>query len=567
MTPLPAPEPPATSARGVSGKIARPPRTSGRAAWHLGANAVVAVWLALFAVVSLVHPFVPMARWLLVHLLLLGAVSNAVLIWSGHFTVSVLRASDMNRGVPAALRLGCLNAGAAAVIGGMVAGMWPVVLAGGAAVAGAVLAHAAWLVRLLLRALPGRFSMTVRYYVAAAVLLPAGVTAGVLMARGGLSDDLAARLLVVHELVNVLGWVGLTVAGTLITLWPTMLRTRVADGAERAGRTALLVLLAGLAAAVAAALTGPPLPAALGVAVYAAGLVKAGIPWVREARAKTPSSFAAWSVAAGCVWLTGSLVALVGTLMAAPSWPVVAERMAWLTAPLAAGWIAQVLLGALTFLIPVVLGGGPAAVRAATAEMERGGPARLAATEAALLVWVLPVPEPVRVVCSTVLLGVLAIFLVLLVRTVARGLVARRSVAPAVHAPPPDAPDRRRVLRGVAVGIAGSPTRSGNASVGEPGHEELGGGADRECVQHGADTHAPPEQPSQGEHGDLDQSADEPDGAPGRGGRAGHQPVPGAGSEARADVDGDGQSVEEDATGQQADPDRESEVLGDEQQT
>src|SRR5690606_3959985 len=43
------------------------------------------------------------------------------------------------------------------VIAGLLAGHWPVVLAGGSLVAGAVTAHAAWLVRLLRRALPGRF--------------------------------------------------------------------------------------------------------------------------------------------------------------------------------------------------------------------------------------------------------------------------------------------------------------------------------------------------------------------------------------------------------------------------
>ncbi|MFD8589638.1 multicopper oxidase domain-containing protein [Streptomyces sp. NPDC059637] len=436
---------------------------SPRAAWHLGANAVVAAWLALFVAGTLVHPFVPAARWLLVHLLLLGAVSNAVVIWSGHFAASVLRLPESDRGTPAVLRLALLNAGAAAVVGGMLAGTWPVVLVGGTAVAGAVAAHAVHLVRLLRRALPARFSATVRYYVAASALLPAGAALGVVMARGGLSGGSAARLLVAHELVNLLGWVGLTVAGTLVTLWPTMLRTRVADGAEKAARTALPVLVAGLAAAVGAALAGPPPLAAAGVAAYAVGLAVAAAPWVREARARPPRSFATWSVAAGCAWLAGSLAALAGILLTAPSWAAVAERVPSLTAPLAAGWIAQVLLGALSFLVPVVLGGGPAAVRAAAAELDRAWVARLVAADAALLVCVLPVPGTVRVVASTVLLATLVAFLVLLVRTVVRGRRerrGRRGAAPAGAAPQaaprprPAGPDRHRVLGGAAAGLA-----------------------------------------------------------------------------------------------------------------
>lgn len=431
-----------------------------RATWHLRVNAVVAAWLAAFAVVSLVHRSVPESRWLLVHLLLLGAVSNAVVIWSGHFAASVLRLPESDRGAPAALRLAGLNAGAVAVIAGMLAGSWPVVLAGGTAVAAAVTVHAVWLLRLLRRALPGRFAMTVRYYVAASALLPVGAALGVIMARGHLSDDLAARVLTAHKVINLLGWLGLTVAGTLVTLWPTMLRTRVVDGAERAARRALPVLLAGLAVAVAAVLLLPPPVAAAGIVLFGAGLVIAGIPWAGEARVKRPSSFATWSVAAGSAWLLGSLAALVVMLVTTSSWPTAAERTSALTPWLAAGWMAQVLLGALSFLVPVVLGGGPTAVRATTASLERGGPARLTAANAALLLCVLPgVPGTVRVTCSVVLLGVLVAFLVLLVRTVAGHRARAKDTAPAAPAtpaaPPAPAPERpHRVLGGVAAGVA-----------------------------------------------------------------------------------------------------------------
>ncbi|TQJ92413.1 multicopper oxidase domain-containing protein [Streptomyces sp. SLBN-31] len=442
----------------ASGSAPKPPGRSPRSRWHLGVNAIVAVWLTLFAAVGSAHHFLPHAFWLLVHVLLLGAVTNAIVIWSGHFAASVLRLPEANRGAPAALRLVCLNAGAVGVIGGMLFERWYVVLAGACLVAAAVTAHAAWLVRLMRRALPGRFSMTVRYYVAASALLPVGAALGVVMARGDLAGDLSERLRVAHETINLLGWVGLTVAGTLITLWPTMLRTRVADGAERAGRTALPVLLAGLGAAVTGTLLGPPPLAAPGMVAYAAGLVVAGRPWLREARAKSPRSFAAWSVAAGCGWLAGSLAVLAGILVSTTSWITVGERISLLTAPLAAGWIAQVLLGALSFLVPVVLGGGPTAVRAATASLELAWPARLAVTNAALLLCVLPVPSTVRVACSVLLLVMLLFFLVLLVQTVVRGMRDRRRAAQGDSVPaaaPAEDPARpHRVLGGVALGLA-----------------------------------------------------------------------------------------------------------------
>ncbi|MFF4659019.1 multicopper oxidase domain-containing protein [Streptomyces sp. NPDC001381] len=447
----------------ASGSAPEPPGRSSRASWHLGVNAIVVVWLALFAAVGTAHHFLPHAFWLLVHVLLLGAVTTAIVIWSGHFAASVLRLPEANRGAPAALRLVCLNAGAVGVIGGLLFERWYVVLAGGCLVAAAVTAHAVWLLRLMRRALPGRFSMTVRYYVAASALLPVGAALGVVMARRGLAGDLPERLRLAHETVNLLGWVGLTVAGTLITLWPTMLRTRVVDGAERAARAALPVLLAGLGATVAGTLLGPPPLAAPGVVVYAAGLVVAGRPWLREARVKAPRSYAACSVAAGCGWLAGSLTALACILLSTGSWITVGERTALLTAPLAAGWIAQVLLGALSFLVPVVLGGGPAAVRAATAGLERAWPARLAVTNAALLLCVLPVPSMVRVACSGLLLVMLLFFLVLLALTVVRGMRDRRRAAQGAPVAaqgeplpaPAEVPARPfRVLGGVALGLA-----------------------------------------------------------------------------------------------------------------
>ena len=72
------------------------------------------------------------------------------------------------------------------------------------------------------------------YYVAAAALLAVGAGLGAALARVQ-ADPWHTRLLVAHASVNVLGWIGITALGTLVTLWPTMLRTRIA-GRRRAGR-------------------------------------------------------------------------------------------------------------------------------------------------------------------------------------------------------------------------------------------------------------------------------------------------------------------------------------------
>jgi hypothetical protein len=54
-----------------------------------------------------------------------------------------------------------------------------------------------------------------------------------------LDDGHRPRLLLFHAHINLLGFVTLTVLGTLLTLWPTVLRTRIADTAPRAATRAL----------------------------------------------------------------------------------------------------------------------------------------------------------------------------------------------------------------------------------------------------------------------------------------------------------------------------------------
>ena len=59
--------------------------------------------------------------------------------------------------------------------------------------------------------------------------LPLGATFGAILAHDGLNASWHGRLLLAHETVNILGFVGLTVVGTLMTLWPTMLSACLAS--------------------------------------------------------------------------------------------------------------------------------------------------------------------------------------------------------------------------------------------------------------------------------------------------------------------------------------------------
>ena len=171
--------------------------------------------MAALLLVVLFHRWLPETRWLLVHLVTLGLVTNSVLVWSQHFTDSLLknRVPDDARGRQLA-RIGLLNAGTVLLVVGLLTGWYVLVLVASTAVGAAVAWHGAALLRQLRTALPSRFAVTVRYYVVAAFLLPVGAVLGALLAAG---PDAAwhARLLLVHEATNVLGFVGLTMRLTL----------------------------------------------------------------------------------------------------------------------------------------------------------------------------------------------------------------------------------------------------------------------------------------------------------------------------------------------------------------
>ena len=420
-----------------------------RGTWHLRAGTFVAAWLIALVLVALGHRFVPLSGWLLVHLLGLGAAGNAILIWSRHFTDALLRGRSENH-VAEGFRLALFNAGAVSVVAGMLGGWWPVVLLGGAAVAVVAVAHSTVLIGRLRGALPARFGDTVRYYIAAGLLLPVGVGLGVAMADSALPADLQERFVIAHAVLNLFGWVGLTILGSLVTLWPTMLRTRMAVGVEIAARRGLPALLIGIGLAGGAAVVGSHLLAAAGALIY---LIATGYvlwPHVDEIRRKRPAEFATLSVLAGMVWLFGALAYAAIALAAAPTWTAAAQAAGRLTAAVLAGFLTQVLLGSLTYLVPVVIGGRAAAM-AATAELERGAAWRLAMANGALLLCVLPVPSLVRVAASVLVLVAYGAFLPLLARAVRRGY--RRRETPSVPGPPPSPPPVRRRLGMAAAGF------------------------------------------------------------------------------------------------------------------
>ena len=399
------------------------------------------VWLLTAVAVSLVHRWVPGSTWLMIHLVLLGALSHSILVWSFHFAQTVLRAPAGPVDVRMQTRrLWLLTAGAACVFVGVPSALYPLTVLGGLMVAAAVAWHAATLWRMLRRALPGRFRVTVRYYLAAAGCLLLGATLGMILAWGW-TDPWHGRLLVAHAMANVLGWVGLTMVGTLLLFWPTLLGAKLDPMAERWTRQALPVFGSSIAVAVLGALVGVSYIAALGVVGYLCALGLFGRGLCRPARTNPPRQFPAASVAAGMVWLVVGL-GWTGWLLATTSdWADVRASFGWAAAMLAAGCALQVLMGALSHLLPSVLAAGNPAVRdAAMLKMHKAGGFRIVTLNGGLLLWLLAPSSWLRVTGSMLALASAVAFLPLMILGLRAGLAQRRLLAASAAAGEPPAP-------------------------------------------------------------------------------------------------------------------------------
>ncbi|WP_235939917.1 multicopper oxidase domain-containing protein [Occultella kanbiaonis] len=470
---------PAPSATGAGARPPLPPMPD-RSRHHLRANAPVAFWLLAVVVVAIAHRWIPEQRWLLVHLLLLGAVTNAVLVWSAHFTEALLRHRPTSRRWQAVRAL-AFNVGVVATVVGVVGAIWPLVIAGAIVVGAAVAAHGTALALRARRALSSRFASTIRYYVVASWLLPVGAGLGSVMARG-LTDEWQARLQVAHVAVNLLGFVGLTVLGTLVTLWPTMLRTRIDPDGEASSRRALWILAGSVALIGAGAVAGSRGVVLAGLVGYLIGIAWIGTPMLRVARTKTPTAMPTLSVLAGMCWLVFGLVQLIVIVARTPDWAELADAVGAVTVPFAAGFAAQVLIGAMTYLAPVVLGGGPAVLRATMTAIERGAGWRVAVVNAGLVLSVAPVPSLVLVAASFAALIGLGSFLPMLVAAVVTNRRSRTSRTgartPQATGPLTPVPHRYRgqavaglavVALAVAVAVAADPAAVGAGAGAEAG--------------------------------------------------------------------------------------------------
>ncbi len=429
MSPRPAPTPGAR----------RRPRTDRMTTVWL----IAAVVVAAITVIS--RSALPQPLWTAIHVVTLGVLTNAILQWSWYFAKALLHlpVHDHRAGRDAVRRSLAFNL----ALVGLVASMWTAWVVGTIVFAGLVGAVIAWHGLALLRAARGRFAsrfaVVIRYYVAAAAFLVIGcVLAGFLTVAMFSADapdwllDSRDNLTLAHAIVNLAGWVGLSISGTVVTLWPTMLRTKIQPDAVPTSLTAMPVLAGGVAVAGLSAALGWLPGVGLGLAAFAVALAGGvAAPLVRTAIRATVRGYASWTMASGLGWAVVCLLVIAFHAVAADDAAALRNAdLPWL-ALLGGGGVGQIFIGALSYLMPVVIGGGPDIVRRGIAPLETAAATRLAVRNAAILLLAVTVGPAgagaVRPLLWGLVIACFAVDVVMFARSGKTQAAARRALAAA----------------------------------------------------------------------------------------------------------------------------------------
>lgn len=354
---------------------------------------IIAVAMALVTLV--VKNRMPQPLWTMIHLVTLGVLSNGIFQWSWFFARSLARlsADDPRARRHNTIRILIFNACFLLLFVSMWLGWMVGTMIAATGIAAVAAWHGAEMLSVLRERLASRFVIVVRYYVCSAsffvlaALLASFVSAT--MFSPSIPEALVAmrdRLTLAHALSGVAGWVGLTIGGTAITLGPTILRTRMSPDAVSWGVRVLLPWCLSLLLAIAGALLGVmPLVGAGILAVGTCAIVGIVYPYAKVLRNKGPREYSAWSFLLGLLWISVGVCALgVASLFVSTPSQLRALTLMWLPIIGIAGF-AQLFQGALSYLMPVVIGGGPSVVRIGIATIDWQYSLRLGLRNSALI--------------------------------------------------------------------------------------------------------------------------------------------------------------------------------------
>jgi hypothetical protein len=216
-----------------------------------------------------------------------------------------------------------------------------------------------------------------------------GAAIGTLAAAGWLPVlERWAALRPAHAWTNVVGFVSVVIAATLLHFLPTVLGTRIV--ARRTAIVAVLALALGSPIVVVGLVAGWPSMAGGGAVLSLMGAIALAVEAVHVTRARGHwTTDAGWHLVAtggllaGVAWFVVGMTLASGRVVLA-GWGLASD--AWSTplvvAPIAIGWVVQVLIASWTHLLPSIGPGGPPEHARQRAILGRGAAARLAALNA-----------------------------------------------------------------------------------------------------------------------------------------------------------------------------------------
>ena len=369
------------------------------------AGLIVSAVLMALAIASVALPVsVRRGVWLPLHLSLAAAAGTAVASVLPFFTVTLGVAPPARPSIRIAA-IALVSAGSLVLVTGVVTGFAGVAALGGLAYLaglGAVAIAAFGTLgsslgpkRLLVRAAYG----AALAYVAIGAAMVTAMLAGVspIVERWGLLKP-------AHAWLNVFGFLSLVVAATLIHLAPTIAGTRIRP--RWTSTLAVTCLAVGAPVVAGGFALGNDVLVRIGSLVEVAGamaLVGHGLAIQRDRGRWTTDR--SWHLLTSLSLLAAPIWLLVATAIAcAPLLESGAVPVAWsiddVLAPLVIGWLAQVLVGASSHLLPNLAPGDPVAHAGARRILGRGAGARVAALNigvALLLVGRLAHSDPVSV--------------------------------------------------------------------------------------------------------------------------------------------------------------------------
>jgi len=289
--------------------------------------------------------------WLPLHLFVVGGVLSAVAATTQMLAVT-WSASPAPRTAVAVWQRWCLALGAVGLVVGRERDVRWLFVVGGVAVITAIVTLIPILSHVRSRAVTNRFAPAIEAYIAAIVAGAVGMSLGIVLGIGSAGTRIV-EIRGTHLILNLLGLVGLVIAGTLPYFSATQVRAKMSRHATPTTmRATLLVLAAGVVVAASGRIFDRAAVAAAGLVGYAAGLVAiaAMLPVYgrRQLRWAGPRAL---QLLTGLAWWAAMSVAWAIALVQDGGDQAILQA-------LVIGGYAQILVASLAYLGPVLRGGG-----------------------------------------------------------------------------------------------------------------------------------------------------------------------------------------------------------------